>query len=166
MPDLLKYDGTKDPQEHVAAFELVMNLYGQFCPVTAKLFITTLEGKAQEWFTSLPSGSIESYEQLLQKFTFHFASKRKQKRAATYLFTIRQREEESVKSFVGNFNNETLEVQDLRIDMMVSILINGLKKGPFASPLARDSPADVEQLMRMTQKYIDEEEMNAVKDGD
>ncbi|KAL0445856.1 UNVERIFIED_CONTAM: hypothetical protein Slati_1713500 [Sesamum latifolium] len=166
MPDLPKYDGTKDPQEHVAAFELVMNLYGQSSAINAKLFVTTLTGKAQEWFTRLPSGGIETFEQLIQKFTFHFASKRKQKRSATYLFNIRQREDESLKNFIGRFNNETLEVQDLRIDMMVSILIHGLKKGPFASALARDPPEDVEQLMRIAQKYIDEEEINAMKDGE
>ncbi|XP_011100539.1 uncharacterized protein LOC105178706 [Sesamum indicum] len=67
---------------------------------------------------------------------------------------------------MGRFNNETLEVQDLRIDMMVSILIHGLKKGLFASALARDPPTNVEQLMRLAQKYINEEEMNAMKDGE
>ncbi|KAL0413601.1 UNVERIFIED_CONTAM: Retrovirus-related Pol polyprotein from transposon gypsy [Sesamum radiatum] len=96
MPDLPKYDGTKDPQEHIAAFELG--------------------------------------------------------------------EGETLKKFIGRFNNETLEVQDLRIDMMVSILIHGLRKGPLASALARDPPEDVEQLMRVAQKYIDEEEINAMKD--
>ncbi|KAL0313135.1 UNVERIFIED_CONTAM: hypothetical protein Sradi_5712800 [Sesamum radiatum] len=77
MPDLPKYGGTKDPQEHVAAFEL-----------------------------------------------------------------------------------------DLRVDMIVSILIHGLKKGPLASALARDPPEDIEQLMKVAQKYIDEEEINAMKDGE
>ncbi|KAL0303746.1 UNVERIFIED_CONTAM: hypothetical protein Sradi_6242700 [Sesamum radiatum] len=164
MPDLPKYDGTKDPQEHVAAFELVMNLYGQPNIINAKLFVTTLTGKAQEWFTSLPNGGIETFEQLVQKFTFHFASKRKQKRSSMYLFNIKQKEDESLKSFIGRFNNETLEIQDLRIDMMVNILIHGLQKGPLASALARDPPEDVEQLMRIAQKYIDEEKINAMKD--
>ncbi|KAL2242646.1 UNVERIFIED_CONTAM: hypothetical protein Sindi_0382600 [Sesamum indicum] len=77
---------------------------------------------------------------------------------------IRYREYETLKSFMGKFNNETLKVPDLKIDMMVNIFINGLKKGPFASALARDQPADVEQLMGMAQKYIDEEDMNAMKD--
>ncbi|XP_011069450.1 uncharacterized protein LOC105155274 [Sesamum indicum] len=122
MPDLPKYDGTKDPLEHLAAFDM--------------------------------------------KFSFHFASKRKQKRSAIYLFTIRQQDNEGLKSFMGRFNNETLEVPDLKIDMMVSILIHGLKKGALASALARDPPSDVEQLMCMAQKYIDEEEMNAMKDGE
>ncbi|KAL0313507.1 UNVERIFIED_CONTAM: hypothetical protein Sradi_5750000 [Sesamum radiatum] len=62
MPDLPKYDGTKDPQEHIAAFELVMNLYGQSNAINAKLFITTLTGKAQEWFASLPGGCIETID--------------------------------------------------------------------------------------------------------
>ncbi|KAL2251632.1 UNVERIFIED_CONTAM: Retrovirus-related Pol polyprotein from transposon [Sesamum indicum] len=164
VPDLPRYDRTKDPYEHVAASDMVMNLYGQPDPIMAKLFATTLTGKAQEWFTNLPRGSIDSHEQMIQKFSFHFANRRKQKRFATHLFTIRQREDETLKSFVGRFNNEMIEIQDLRIDMMVSILIHGLKKGPFASALARDPPGDAEQLMALAQKYIDEEEMNAMKD--
>ncbi|XP_011083385.1 uncharacterized protein LOC105165930 [Sesamum indicum] len=145
---------------------MVMNLYGQSAPIMAKLFATTLTVKAQEWFTNLPRGSIESYDQLVQKFNFHFASKKKQKRSATHLFNIRQREDETLKNFMGRFNNETLEVQELRIDMLVSILIHGLRKGPFTSALARDPPNDVEQLMALAQKYIDEEEMNAMKDSE
>ncbi|KAL2253131.1 UNVERIFIED_CONTAM: Retrovirus-related Pol polyprotein from transposon opus [Sesamum indicum] len=164
VPDLPRYDGTKDPYEHVAAFDMVMNLYGQPGPIMAKLFATTLTGKAQEWFTNLPRGSIDSHEQLVQKFSFHFASRRKQKRSTTHLFTIRQRDDETLKSFVGRFNNKMIEIQDLRIDMMVSILIHGLKKGPFTSALARDPPGDAEQLMALAKKYIDEEEMNAMKD--
>ncbi|KAL0329206.1 UNVERIFIED_CONTAM: hypothetical protein Sradi_4907300 [Sesamum radiatum] len=156
FPILPKYDGTKDPQEHVAAFELVRNLYGQIDPINAKLFVTTLTRKAQKWFTNLSSGSIESFGQLIQKFAFYFASKRKAKRSATYLFSIRHREDESLKSFMGPFNNKTLEVQDLRIDIVASILMHGLTKGPFTSALAHDPPKDVEQLMRLEQKYIDE----------
>ncbi|KAL0320166.1 UNVERIFIED_CONTAM: hypothetical protein Sradi_5278100 [Sesamum radiatum] len=121
-----------------------------------------LTGKTQEWFTNLPCGSIESFGQLVQNFAFHFASKKKAKRSATYLFTIKK--DKSLKGFMGRFNNETLEVQDLRIDMMVNILIHGLKQGPFASALARDPPVDVEQLMCIAQ--IDEEEMNAIKDNE
>ncbi|XP_011100847.1 uncharacterized protein LOC105178959 [Sesamum indicum] len=141
VPDLQRYDGTKDPYEHIAAFEMVMNLYGQPGPIMAKLFATTLTGKAQE-------------------------CKKKQKRSATHLFNICQRDDETLKSFMERFSNETLELQDLRIHMIVSILIHGLKKGPFTSALARDPSSDVEQVMALAQKYIDEEEMNAMKDSE
>ncbi|XP_011101731.1 uncharacterized protein LOC105179796 [Sesamum indicum] len=140
VPDLQRYDGMKDSQEHVPAFEMVINLYRQPGPIMAKLFATMLTGKAQEWFTNLPRGSIESYEQL--------------------------REEETLKNFLGRFNNETLEVQELRIDMILSISSHGLRKGPFTSALARDPPRDVEQLMALAQKCIEEEEVNAMKDSE
>ncbi|KAL2237457.1 UNVERIFIED_CONTAM: hypothetical protein Sindi_0937400 [Sesamum indicum] len=126
--------------------------------------LSEVVGKAQEWFTSLPNGTIGSYEQLIHRFAYHFASRQKSKRSAIHLFAIRQGREESLKDFMGRFNNETLEVQELRIDMMTSILIHSLKKGPFASALARDPPGDVEQLMLLAHKYINEEEMNAIKD--
>ncbi|KAL2240238.1 UNVERIFIED_CONTAM: hypothetical protein Sindi_0665000 [Sesamum indicum] len=93
-----------DPREHVPAFNLVMNLYGQTDPIKAKLYVTTLKEKAQEWFTNLESGTIDSDEQLMQKFPFHFVSKTKAKRPATYLFTIRQRDDETLKSFRGRFD--------------------------------------------------------------
>ncbi|XP_011085936.1 uncharacterized protein LOC105167818 [Sesamum indicum] len=50
--------------------------------------------------------------------------------------------------------------------MIVSIFIHGLKKGPFTSALTRDSLGDVKQLMALAQKYIDKEEMNAMKDSE
>ncbi|KAL2249812.1 UNVERIFIED_CONTAM: hypothetical protein Sindi_2454900 [Sesamum indicum] len=164
LPDLPKYNGSKDSREHISTFKLVMNLYGQTFSINAKLLVTTLTGKAQEWFTSFPSGTIRSYGQLVQKFALHFASKRKSKRSATHLFMIRQGSDKFLKNFIEKFNNETLEVQDLRIDMMTSILIHGLQKGPFASALARDPPGNVEQLMHLAHKYIDEKEMNPIKD--
>ncbi|KAL2241736.1 UNVERIFIED_CONTAM: hypothetical protein Sindi_0814800 [Sesamum indicum] len=46
---------------------------------------------------------------------------------------------------------------------MTSILIHGLKKG-VSHRLSTGSAIDTEQLMAMAQKYIDEEEMNAMKD--
>ncbi|KAL2250275.1 UNVERIFIED_CONTAM: hypothetical protein Sindi_2149800 [Sesamum indicum] len=129
MPDLPKYDGARDPLEHLAAFDMVKPNNGSliYHPKASNLMSNCCR--------NLP-------------------------------FISPQQNNETLKSFTGRFNNETLEVQDLRIDMMVSILIHGLRKGAFASALARDPPSDVEQLMNLAQKYIDEEEMNAMKDGE
>lgn len=116
LPHLPKYERNKDPQEHVTTFDLVMNLYRQIDAINAKVFVTTLTGKIQEWCTNLPTRSIDSYDQLLKKFSFHFTSKKKAKKSATYLFTIRQREDETFRNFMSRFNNDMLEVQDLQID--------------------------------------------------
>ncbi|KAL0458369.1 UNVERIFIED_CONTAM: hypothetical protein Slati_0464100 [Sesamum latifolium] len=50
--------------------------------------------------------------------------------------------------------------------MMTSILIHGLKKGALASALARDPPANVEELLMILKKYILEEEMNILKENE
>lgn len=63
---------------------------------------------------------------------------------------------------MGRFNNEMLEVQDLHIDMMIGILI--AKEGSFAPALARDPPISIEELMNIVEKFIHEEEINAMKD--
>lgn len=47
---------------------------------------------------------------------------------------------------------------------MVSILVLGLRKGPLSSTLARELPEDLEGVMEMVQKYINEEEMKLLKD--
>ncbi|KAK4388269.1 hypothetical protein Sango_2433500 [Sesamum angolense] len=91
-----------------------LQVYSHSNGSSGKRFPTMIR-KPQECFTNFPSGgSIETFELLVQKFTFHFASKRKQKRSATYLFNIRQNDDESLKNYIGRFNNEILEVQDLR----------------------------------------------------
>lgn len=110
--DLPKYDGTRDPQEHLIAYEHVMLLYEQFEVINVHIFIITLTDRAQEWFTSLLTGMVISYENLVHKFLNHFASKKKSQRKATYLFTIRQEEYESLRDFINRFNNIAFEVND------------------------------------------------------
>lgn len=69
LPDLLKYDGSRDPQKHLTAFKHVMQLYGKFDTVNARIHITTLAGRAQEWFTTLLADTVVSSDQLCRKFT-------------------------------------------------------------------------------------------------
>lgn len=101
---------------------------------------------------------------MVRKFLHHFASKNKTKRSAAHLLLIRQGEWKSLRDFINRFNNQRLKVQDLNIDMMISILIHGLKKRAFASALVRDPPLDTEHLMEVAQLYIHEEEMIELKD--
>ncbi|KAL0378376.1 UNVERIFIED_CONTAM: hypothetical protein Sradi_3143100 [Sesamum radiatum] len=64
------------------------------------------------------------------------------------------------------FNNELLEVQDMKIEMIVSILIHGLPKGPFAVALAHKPPTSNEEFMEIFDQYIRGEEIIAMKEGE
>ncbi|KAG8388296.1 hypothetical protein BUALT_Bualt02G0110800 [Buddleja alternifolia] len=67
--------------------------------------------------------------------------------------------------FFERFCNELIDVMDVGIEMIVSILIIGLKLSPFASALSRQAPKSMEELNLMAQQYIHEEEMNSMKGG-
>ncbi|XP_016177687.1 uncharacterized protein LOC107619975 [Arachis ipaensis] len=53
-PTDMRYDGTKDPQEHLTAFEARMNLEGVGDAVRCRAFPVTLVGPAIRWFNVLP----------------------------------------------------------------------------------------------------------------
>ncbi|RYR03516.1 hypothetical protein Ahy_B06g082514 [Arachis hypogaea] len=63
-PTDMKYDGTKDPQEHLTAFEARMNLEGAADAVRCRAFLVTLAGPAIKWFNALPNGSITSFHDI------------------------------------------------------------------------------------------------------
>ncbi|PIN02343.1 hypothetical protein CDL12_25146 [Handroanthus impetiginosus] len=62
------------------------------------------------------------------------------------------------------FNKESLMVQDLTVDLKVSILLNSLRTGNFRSKLSRSPPKTIEELMVMAEKYRNEEEFIRMKE--
>ncbi|KAG8364919.1 hypothetical protein BUALT_Bualt18G0048800 [Buddleja alternifolia] len=80
------------------------------------------------------------------------------------MFSIRQKDDENLRSFVDRFNDKELDVQGLTNEIKINLMINALKMGPFVDALIRDHPSDIEELMVIAQKYIYAEEMNELKD--
>ncbi|XP_072073820.1 uncharacterized protein [Arachis hypogaea] len=105
----MKYDRTKDPQEHLAAFEARMNLERVGDAVRCRTFPVTLAGPAIRWFNALPQQSITAFVDIscsfLARFTTHIAK-------AKYLINllgITQRIGEPTKKFLDKFNDECLD---------------------------------------------------------
>ena len=80
--------------------------------ILCRSFPTTLKVAIKEWFTKLPTSSIDSFEQLSNAFLRHFVRGQRPKRLAGHLITIRQREKETLRSYMERFIRETLEVDD------------------------------------------------------
>ncbi|KAG8364892.1 hypothetical protein BUALT_Bualt18G0045800 [Buddleja alternifolia] len=72
-------------------------------------------------------------------------------------------EDEPLRTFFERFCNELIDVTYVGFEMIVSILIIGLKLGPFASALSLEATKSMEELSLMAQQYIREEEMNFMK---
>ncbi|KAG8386413.1 hypothetical protein BUALT_Bualt03G0146200 [Buddleja alternifolia] len=163
ISDLPKYDGSTDPKQHIVAYENLMTMHNFLDALNSRIFVMTFTGRAQEWFTHLAMGCIVDCIQFMRKFEYHFANKQKYTKYVAHLFSIRQKEDENLRSFVDHFNDETLDVQGLTNEIKINLMINALKMGPFADALIRDHPSNMHELMVIAQKYIYTEEMQELK---
>ena len=112
LPQLESFDGLKDPQDHLNTFKTTLGLQLPPDEILCHTFLTTLKGAAREWFTKLPTSSVDSFEQLSNAFLRHFIGGQRPKRSADHLLTIRQGEKETLRSYVKRFTRETLEVDE------------------------------------------------------
>ncbi|GJR72357.1 reverse transcriptase domain-containing protein [Tanacetum coccineum] len=70
------YDGTGDPEDHIGQFVGIGNQGEWPMPVWCRMFQHTLDGKARAWFDKLPSGSIDNWGSLQEKFLNRFGMRK------------------------------------------------------------------------------------------
>ena len=100
LPQLELFDGLKDPQDHLNTLKTTLGLQQPPDEILCRSFPTTFKGAAREWFTKLPTSSINSFEQLSNAFLCHFVRGQCPKRLADHLLTIRQGEKETLRLYV------------------------------------------------------------------
>ncbi|GFZ21446.1 hypothetical protein Acr_29g0006080 [Actinidia rufa] len=106
------YQGKTDPMDHLDSYKSLMSLQGCSDEVMCKAFSATLKGPARSWFRKLSPGTIDSFGDLSRLFVANFISCRNRQKNASHLFTVHQKETESLKDFVKRFNQAILEVED------------------------------------------------------
>ncbi|KAL0446565.1 UNVERIFIED_CONTAM: hypothetical protein Slati_1784400 [Sesamum latifolium] len=90
IPGLTDYDGTGDPEDHLDKFLAKADLLDMSDAGYCKIFRTTLSGRAMAWFNQLAAHTIESFEQLSQRFLHHFSINKRYPKTVSYLFTTVQ----------------------------------------------------------------------------
>ena len=110
LPHLDSYDRSIDPEEHVYYFMNAMQLHNFSDAILCKTFSITLKGVARTWFNQLPGATISSFQQLADSFRSHFMASRPAERDTPYLFTVKQRSNESLKDYLGRFYKAMLEI--------------------------------------------------------
>ncbi|GJW24731.1 eukaryotic translation initiation factor 5B-like protein [Tanacetum coccineum] len=70
------YDGTGDSEDHIGRFVGIGNQGEWPMPVWCRMFQQTLDGKARAWFDKLPSGSIDNWGSLQEKFLNRFGMRK------------------------------------------------------------------------------------------
>jgi hypothetical protein len=68
IPQIEKYDGSEDPQDHLEAFREHLILHGTPDEIACRAFPLTLKGVAKDWFTGLPPKSVGTFKELGRLF--------------------------------------------------------------------------------------------------
>ena len=68
LPQLELFDRLKDPQDHLNTFKTTLGLQQPSDKILCRSFPTTLKGAVKNWFTKLPTSSIDNFEQLSNAF--------------------------------------------------------------------------------------------------
>jgi hypothetical protein len=123
---MLLFDGSSDPIEHLKTYRAHLSLRGTPNEIACWVFPLTLKDNVRDRFGRLPPNSIDNFDNLRKMFISQFIAGRKRKKPSTYLFTLKQRQTESLGDFIIRFNHEKLTVDDPKEDLVFDALLNGI----------------------------------------
>uniref|UniRef100_A0A2N9I423 Retrotransposon gag domain-containing protein n=1 Tax=Fagus sylvatica TaxID=28930 RepID=A0A2N9I423_FAGSY len=164
VPQLETFDGFKDPLDYLDSFRTIMRLHGVSDEIMCRTFPTNLRGSARTWFNQLETGSIDTFAQLSRAFIDNFIGGRRSVRPANYLLNIRQREGESLRSYVQRFNKEAVQIDEPNEYVALTAFNAGLLKGDFLFQLCKDPSKSMSELMYEAQKFINAEDAFQARD--
>ncbi|XP_073300532.1 uncharacterized protein [Primulina huaijiensis] len=152
------YDGSSDPEEHLARFEnmAMLQCYGD--QIKCKVFLTTLVDSAQRWFEGLVPQSINCFEDFQKVFLHQFSSSKKYKKTAFSLFEVKQRQDETLRTYLKKFNRVALDVPACAPETKTTSFMQGLWEGDFFRSLTKKLPGNFEDFLSRAEKYINMEE--------
>ena len=156
VPAMKAYDGTTDPQEHVAQYKQRMFTV----PITRELrepcmckgFGSTLTGPALQWYVGLPNGSIETFADLVDAFNLQVASSRVFEKTTSDLYKIVQGFREPLRDYFTRFNREKVTITNCDTPTAIEAFRRGLEK---------DSPL-YDELTKYPCKTLDDVQAKAM----
>ena len=157
MPQIESYDEVKDPLDHMETFKTLMHLQGVPDKIMCKAFLTTLKGPARIWFNRLMSNSINTFKELSVQFTSHFIGGHRYKKSTACLMSIKQREDETQRSYITRFNKEALSIDEADDKILVVAFTNGLRKGKLLFSLYKNDPKIMSEVLYKATKYMNAE---------
>ena len=148
------YNEYKDPLDHLESFKTLMHLQGVLDEIMCRAFSTMLKGPARIWFSRLMPNSIGTFKELSAQFTSHFIGGHRYKKFIACLMNIKQREDETLSSYITRFNKEALLIDEADNKILVAAFTNGLQKGKFLFSLYKNDPKTMSDVLHRATKYM------------
>ncbi|XP_020412819.1 uncharacterized protein LOC109947297 [Prunus persica] len=116
-PSFTHFKGDSDRESHLKHYQSIMIFYKAIDALMCKVFAMTLLGAAQDWFHTLPVGSISNFKELARIFTKEYTSYRTIKKNLDHLFNLQKKYDESLRDYIKRLKAERANISgcDYRI---------------------------------------------------
>nr|XP_023904885.1 uncharacterized protein LOC112016564 [Quercus suber] len=158
MSQIKSYNGAKDPLDHLETFKTLMHLQGVAEKIMCRALPTMLKGLARIWFSRLMPNFISTFKELSAQFTSYFIRGYSYKKSIACLMGIRQREDETLRSYIACFNKEALLINEADDKILVAAFTNELWKGKFLFSLYKNDPKTMSDVLYRATKYMNAED--------
>ena len=159
MPQVKAYNGSRDSLDHLESFKTLMHLQGIPEEIMCKVFPTTLKGPTKVWFNKLTPNTVSTFKELSRHFVTHFIGGQRHRRSLTAILSITQLEDESLRSYVTNFNKEALLIDKADNKVLVTAFTRGLQPGEFLFSLYKNDPKTMAKILYKATKYMNSEDV-------
>ncbi|KAJ0898693.1 putative retrotransposon gag domain-containing protein [Helianthus annuus] len=158
-PNMKLYDGTTDPEEHIAQYRERMEIN----PIPPELkeaclckgFGSTLTGSALTWLLNVPPHSITSFCHLVNLFNSQFSCSRSFEKLTSDLYRITQGPQESLRDYVNKFSRESLDIPHLDVATSVQAFKMGLQRdSQFYQDLVMNPCRNLDEARNRALRYI------------
>ena len=106
-----------------------------------------MKGPVRIWFSRLTPNSIGTFKELSAQFALHFIRGHRYKKPTACLMSIKQREDETLRSYITRFNKEALSINEADDKILVAAFTNGLWKGKFLFSLYKNDPKTMSDVL-------------------
>ena len=141
------------------SFKTLMHLQGVADEIMCRAFPTTLRGPVRIWFSRLTPNSISTFKDLSAQFASHFIEGHRYTKSTACLMSIRQWEDETLRSYIARFNKEALLIDEANDKILVTAFTNGLRKGKFLFSLYKNDPKTMSDVLYRATKYMNAEDV-------
>lgn len=113
---------------------------------------------AKVWFNKLTPNTVSIFKELSGHFVTHFIGGQRHRRSFAAILNIKQRKDESLRSYETRFNKEALLIDEVDDKVVVTAFTSGLKRREFLFSIYKNNPKTMAKALYKAMKYMNAED--------
>nr|GEU62833.1 reverse transcriptase domain-containing protein [Tanacetum cinerariifolium] len=155
IPDTKKQAQTPNMRkDHLGIFLVATEQEEWPMPVWCKMFRQTLGEATRNWFDDLDSKSVDSFDELSQKFVEEYSQQNRYAKDPTEIHGIKRRQNEGLQAFMDRFKSESSHIQGIPPVLRISAFMHGHGHPKLAKKLNDKIPKTVDKMFETVKAFI------------